>query len=215
MLPDLVRRGREPLVGITAHEATITLRIAARGADAAACEGSIAPTEALIRGCLGGIVFGTEDDELEDAVLATLAAADATLATVEIGSLGQVAGLLAAAAARGPAGRFLGGVVLPEMAAETSVTELATRRRAESGASYGLAVGPVVPAAGSDGKGGAGVTMVELVLVGPDSVTRREHRLGGAGSVRLARAAKTAIDLVRGAAGASSAAESKSRGAAR
>ena len=215
MLPDLVRRGREPLVGITAHEATITLRIAARGADAAACEGSIAPTEALIRGCLGGIVCGTEDVELEDAVLATLAAADATLATVEIGSLGQVAGLLAAAAARGPAGRFLGGVVLPEMAAGTSVTELATRRRAESGASYGLAVGPVVPAAGSDGKGGSGVTMVELVLVGPDSVTRREHRLGGAGSVRLARATKTAIDLVRGAAGAPLAAESKSRGAAR
>ena len=59
------------------------------------------------------------------------------------------------------------------------------------------------------------MTMVELVLVGPDSVTRREHRLGGAGSVRLARATKTAIDLVRGAAGAPSAAEDKSRGAAR
>ena len=73
MLPDLVRRGREPLVGITAHEATITLRIAARGRDAADCERSIAPTEAVIRECLGGIVYGTEDDEVEDAALAALA----------------------------------------------------------------------------------------------------------------------------------------------
>ena len=215
MLPDLVRRGREPLVGITAHEATITLRIAARGADGAGCEEAIAPTEALIRECLGGIVFGTEDDEIEDAALAALATADATLATVEIGSVGQVAGLLAAAAARGPTGRFLGGVVLPGIAAGASVSELATRRRVESGASYGLAIGPVVPVPGADGEGSAGVKMVELVLAGADSLERREHRLGGAGSVRLARAAKTAIDLVRTAVSAPSAGEDKPRGAVR
>jgi nicotinamide-nucleotide amidase len=197
MLPDLVRRGREPLVGITAHEATITLRIAARGRDAADCERSIAPTEAVIRECLGGIVYGTEDDEIEDAALAALATAGATLATVEIGSLGQIAGLLAAAAARGPEGRFCGGVVLPAIAAGTTVTELAQQQRADSGATHALAVGPIVPVAEAIGESGGGVTMVEIVLAGPDGITRLEHRLGGAGSVRLARASKTAIDLVR------------------
>lgn len=197
MLPDLVRRGREPLVGITAHEATITLRIAARGRDAADCERSIAPTEAVIRECLGGIVYGTEDDEVEDAALAALATAGATLASVEIGSLGQIAGLLAAAAARGPEGRFRGGVVLPGIAAGTTVTELARQRRADSGATHALAVGPIVPVAEAIGESGGGVTMVEIVLAGPDGITRREHRLGGAGTVRLARASKTAIDLVR------------------
>ena len=197
MLPDLVRRGREPLVGITAHEATITLRIAARGRDAAACEAAIAPTEAVIRECLGGIVYGTEDDEVEDATLAALAPAGATLATVEIGSLGQVAGLLAAAAARGPAGRYLGGVVLPGVAAGTSIAELAERRRAESGATHALAIGPIVPVGESNGGNAAGVTMVEIVLAGPEGVLRREHRLGGAGTVRLARASKAAMDLVR------------------
>lgn len=193
MLPDLVRRGREPLVGITAHEATITLRIAARGADAAACAEAIAPVERVIRECLGEIVFGTEDDEIEDAALVALAGADATVATVEIGSLGQVAGLLAAAAARGPAGRFLGGVVLPGTVAATSVADLADRRRAESGASHGLAIGPLV----RDDSGGTRAETVEIVLVGPRGVTRHDHRVGGAGSVRLARVAKTAIDLVR------------------
>jgi nicotinamide-nucleotide amidase len=197
MLPDLVRRGREPLVGITAHEATITLRIAARGRDLAACEAAIAPTEAVIRECLGGIVYGTEDDEVEDAALAALATAGATLATVEVGSLGQIAGLLAAAAARGPEGRFRGGVVLPAIAAGITVTELARQRRADSGATHALAIGPIVPVAEAIGESVGGVTMVEIVLAGPDGITRREHRLGGAGTVRLARASKTAIDLVR------------------
>ncbi|MFM7522144.1 MAG: competence/damage-inducible protein A, partial [Planctomycetota bacterium] len=83
LLPDLVARGRDPLVGITAHAATITLRIAARGADEAACRARIAPTERIIRECLGGLVFGVEDDEVEDAALAALAEAGGALVTVE------------------------------------------------------------------------------------------------------------------------------------
>ncbi len=37
MLPDLIRRGRQPSVGITVHAATITLRITAMGATAEEC----------------------------------------------------------------------------------------------------------------------------------------------------------------------------------
>jgi len=83
MLPDLVRRGRDPLVGITAHEATITLRIAARGRGAEECNAKIAATEQLIRDCLGKLVYGVEDDELEDAALAAVAAAGGRLAIGE------------------------------------------------------------------------------------------------------------------------------------
>ena len=99
MLPDLIRRGRDPLVGITAHEATITLRITARGRDERECLAKMAPTEETIRGCLGSLAYGTDDDEVEDAVLRAVAAAGRTLATVEIGTVGRVAALLARAQA--------------------------------------------------------------------------------------------------------------------
>lgn len=191
MLPDLVRRGREPLVGITAHEATITLRIAARGADAGACAAAIAPTEQVIRECLGPLVFGVEDEEIEDAALAALVTGGRTLATTEEGTHGRVALLLAEAATRSGGGAFLGGVVLrPGLQASADVTALAERRRAESGADVALAVGACT--AGKDGVG-----HVPMALAAADGTRRIVHRLGGAGDVRLARAAKTAIDLVR------------------
>ena len=195
MLPDIVRRGREPLVGITAHEATITLRIAARGADEAACQAASAPTEDLIRRCLGSIVFGTEDDELEDAALAIAKRAGATLATVELATQGRVANLLVEAAARAGNGVFVGGRVL-HSAPGAEVVSLATALRAESAASHALAIGPV------DRDPVDGVDSVEMALAGPEGTERVRHRLGGAGGVRLARAAKSAIDLVRRSIGA-------------
>jgi nicotinamide-nucleotide amidase len=195
MLPDIVRRGRDPLVGITAHEATITLRIAARGADEAACQAASAPTEDLIRRCLGSLVFGTEDDELEDAALAIAQRAGATLATVEVGTQGRVANLLVEAAARAGNGVFVGGRVL-HGAPAAGVVNLAAALRAETAATHALAIGPV------DRDPGDGVDSVEIALAGPEGIERIRHRLGGAGGVRLARAAKAAIDLVRRSIGA-------------
>ncbi len=188
LLPDLIRRGRDPLVGITAHEATITLRIAARGRDEAACRAKIEPTERLIRAALGDLVYGVEDDEIEDAALAAVVRAGATLATAEIATRGQVAAFLAEAAARRQGAGSRGSLVLPP-ADGSPAAELAARARREAGASHGLGIGPIRDA--------GGVEVVEVALAGPAGTTVSEHRLGGAGTVRLARAAKTALDLVR------------------
>ena len=190
MLPDLIQRGRDPLVGITAHEATITLRIAARGRDEAACRAKIAPTEALIRDCLGALVYGVEDDEIEDAAVAAVAAAGATLATVEIATQGQVATMLAQATARGRAGVVRGGIVLPGSGDGRSAAELADWARRQFQATHGLAVGPVHPEAD-------GTETVEIALIGPGGARTISHRLGGGGTLKLSRGAKTAIDLVR------------------
>lgn len=188
MLPDLIRRGRDPLVGITAHEATITLRIVARGADEAACLAKIAPTEALIRDALGDLVYGVEDDEIEDAALAAIVRTGSTLATAEIATCGQIAALFAAAEARGRRAGLRRGLVLPESDAAAALP-LAERVRQETGATHGLGVGPIRVI--------DSVELIEIGLVGPEGVQLLEHRLGGAGTVRMSRAAKTAIDLVR------------------
>ncbi|MDA0660413.1 MAG: CinA family nicotinamide mononucleotide deamidase-related protein [Planctomycetota bacterium] len=111
ILPDLIRRGREPSVGITVHRATITLRITARGSSPADCQKQIAPTEKIIRECLGDLVFGQDDDELEDVVIRRLLDRNKTLTTVECGTSGRLAWWLTRADAEKKA--YVGGIVLP------------------------------------------------------------------------------------------------------
>lgn len=91
MLPDLIRRGREPRVGITVSDATITLRITATGKDESACFAAIEPTVATIRESLGDLVFGEEDDELEDAVAGLLAQHGLTIGVADWATEGLVA----------------------------------------------------------------------------------------------------------------------------
>ena len=72
MLPDLIRRGRIPRVGITASKTTIILRITAEGATDEECFAAVEPTVATIRQCLGELVFGEDEIELEDVVVRLL-----------------------------------------------------------------------------------------------------------------------------------------------
>lgn len=95
MLPDMIRRGRTPSVGITVSGATITLRITAQGKDEEECRVAVGPTEATIRQCLGDLVFGEEDDELHDVVHRELQRAGKRLVVVERGTHGLIAGWFA------------------------------------------------------------------------------------------------------------------------
>ena len=96
MLGELTARGRDPEIGITAHEATITLRILATGDSEAECQSPRSPTpRAEIRRRLGHYVFSEGNDSLEQVVLKLLADSDATLATVEAGTRGLLASGLA------------------------------------------------------------------------------------------------------------------------
>jgi nicotinamide-nucleotide amidase len=110
-LGDLTARKRDPEVGITVHEATITLRITTHGNSAEECENKIAATKKIIHGRMGSLVFGEEDEELEHIVIRLLKEKGFTLATAESGTGGLLAHWLTETEKFQQ--NYLGGVVAP------------------------------------------------------------------------------------------------------
>jgi nicotinamide-nucleotide amidase len=205
MLPDLIRRGRSPTVGITVSDATITLRITAEGESEDECEALIEPTVATINKCLGPLVFGAEEDELQHAVVRMLAAKELTVSTIEWGPGGLLANWLSEV---DPYGRtFRGGSIvrsddaLRAMAGDvrgalepSEVTRLvadATRNtRQRFGTDIALGVGPF-PAVD------APAPAVSLVLDTDVEVLTRQVTFAGHPQILKVRCAKQALDLVR------------------
>jgi nicotinamide-nucleotide amidase len=135
MLPDLIRRGREPSVGITVHEGTITLRITASAPTGPECYEQMESTLETIHSCLGGLVFGYDDDELEHAVARLLAHTGMTLAVCEWGTTGIVTRWLGdVSAARAS---FLGGVTIGSATVASRAWGIPAELLAEHGAHSG------------------------------------------------------------------------------
>ena len=192
MLPDLIRRGREPRVGITVSRATITLRITATGPTPDACQQMIKPTEATIRQCLGELIFGEDEDELQDAVVRLLSARGQTLATVEFGSGGLMAHWLSEA---DPSRRvFRGGWILPDPEnTAAAVSQLAEQCCRQFCSRWALAVGPF-PASDA---GGGPPGELHLALAGPDGTTTKTTSFAGHPDLLKHRSVKLALDLLR------------------
>ena len=132
LMPDLIRRGRIPRVGINASRATIILRIVAEGDSEEHCRAQIEPTVAEIHKHLGKLVYGEGDDELQDVVLRLLGQRGQTLASAEIATAGLVAQWLAKAGGGG--GRYRGGLVAADEAAMTRSLPLGSGPRPRTAA---------------------------------------------------------------------------------
>jgi nicotinamide-nucleotide amidase len=215
MLPDLIRRGRVPSVGITVHEATITLRITAAGRDEAECFAAMEPTAATIYECLGELVFGEEDDELQHAVVRLLQRRDLKLAVTEWGTGGLVARWLAENS--GAEDYFAGGTLVtnnitavkwletdPEVRAAETFTQddaalsrttalLAEAARKRFNADIGLAIGRA-PAIDPNS---AEPQKISLALADRDGTMVRQTPYAGHSAILVPRAAKQALNLLR------------------
>jgi nicotinamide-nucleotide amidase len=210
-LPDLIRRGRVPTVGITVSAATITLRITTQGASDEECRALAEPTVATIYDCLGEVVFGEEDDELEDAVLRLLRQHGLTLATAEWGTGGLLADRLHDAG-NNEDENYLGGLVVPNqaslvrllrvdpalIAAHTPVSgevveAMARGCREQSGADLALAVSQFPAAIKKDQT----PQRLFLSLATDKEVITRSVPHFGSPDILKARAAKQALNLVR------------------
>jgi nicotinamide-nucleotide amidase len=184
MLPDVIARNRYPLVGITVHQATITLRITAEGPTTEAARAAMEPTIQTIRSCLGDLIFGEEDEELADAVVKLLRAQDKTVCVSEWGTDGLLVRWLAET---GASDVFLLGTVHSGTSGwrEDSLPRL-------TGALV-LAVGPR-PVADSPTTAPGNI---QVLIQDGHRLVRQEYPYAGHPEILRPRAAKQALNLLR------------------
>ena len=199
MLPDLIRRGRRPSVGITVHKATITLRVTTDGDSHEQAFNDMQPTIDTIHEKLGSLIYGDEDDELEHAVARLLQAKNWLLATSECGTCGLIADWLGTL----PNSHlfFRGGTVLTpispgwkdDCASEEAVRQMAIKARSEFDADFGLAVGKF-PNSNVDGEK---YQQFYLGLAHADGVEIVPRTFAGHPDILRERSGKQALDLLR------------------
>jgi nicotinamide-nucleotide amidase len=212
LLGDLTARGREPEVGITAHEATITLRISAHGRTAQECDARITEAAGRARTLLGHYVYGVEDEELEHIVVQQLRVQGLTLASVESGTGGLMSHRLLSVA--GSEDCYAGGLILPTQVSqqrelglpdelfathgavcEEVATELAAACRERFAADFALCITTDRDGDTADSADGPAAAIVALASAEGVS-TQQVQRLVNP-HIHRSRTVKSALNLLR------------------
>jgi nicotinamide-nucleotide amidase len=218
---DLMRRDRNPLVGITASGAQLTWRIRYEGPESpAAANAALDATESLIRAALGPHIFARGDISLAKAILDHLAAEGRTLGAVESctgGLLGQLF-----TAEPGSSAVFTGGLVTYSNALKTALAGVPAATIETHGAvsretAIAMAIGgldrlgvddclAITGIAGPDGGSDAkpvGTVWIALTRRGSPgasspapTVTARRFRIPGSREDVRLRAARTAMAML-------------------
>jgi len=151
-----------PTVGLAAHSGIVDVRIAAKAKTEEEADRKIAEVETQIRERLGRLVFGIDEDTLEDAALRAASNRTWNLVAVESGLGGALMRRLANARETN-----LLGVESPKLAeGELSASLQEARENHDAQAALGVAVFPEKRS-------------VELTLITPDGTTERQLSFGG------------------------------------
>jgi nicotinamide-nucleotide amidase len=211
---DLTARGRQPEVGITAHDATISFRVLAEGPTEDDARRAIEPTLTEIQKRFGHLILGEGSDDLPEAVFAQLRRTGATLATAESCTGGLIAHLVTTVP--GVSAHYPGGVVSYANEAKTELlgvdagliaahgavsaevaAAMAAGVRARLKADLGLSVTGVAGPDGGTPEKPVGLVFVGLATASGVSTRRLDIGPEQPRSVVQTRAAKHALNWVR------------------
>lgn len=212
MLGEFTKRGRHPEVGITVSEATISLRVTAKAGSTDEARSLIDPDIIKIREILGPLVFGEEDEQLQNVVGRLLLNLNVTLSTAESCTGGMLGEWLTQLP--GISSVYMGGVVSYANEAKKDLLGVSQEILDQHGAvseecAAAMALGcqkrfhtdlavSITGIAGPDG--GTPEKPVGLVYVGlahADGVKVRSFQWGADRESNRIRATKMALNMVR------------------
>jgi len=183
-LPDLIQRGRQPRVGITVHQATISLRITAQGKDAAQCLTQIEETVQQIHQQVGDLVFGEGEDELQDTVVQSLRERGETLSVVESSTSGLLANWLGMADPSREV--FQQARIVAPSTDDQSMVDIANALHVESSSTYVIKLSNFQPEG-----------TYELYVITPKGTIKTTSQIAGHPEIWAPRMAKQGLDLLR------------------
>jgi nicotinamide-nucleotide amidase len=210
-LQDIMKQDN-PVVGLSAKETGVDIRIVARGRSSEAVQAAVDRTEAEIRGRLTDAVYGVDHQEMEEVVGALLKQRRLTISLAESCTGGMIGSRITNIA--GSSEYFERGVVVYSNASKTELLgvpqDLIERHGAvsrEVGAAMaqgirtaartdiGLSVtGIAGPGGGTEEKP---VGLVYVALASSGGVKVDEHRFSGNRDQVRVKASQTALDMVR------------------
>lgn len=211
---DLTARGRNPEVGITVHDATISFRIVASGRTLEEANDAMAPTLAAIHQRFAPLILGEGDDDMPEALFVQLARTGTTLATAESCTGGLIAHKITSIS--GVSDHYPGGVVSyaneakiellgidPELiqkhgAVSTQVAEaMAQAIRVRLKADIGLSVTGIAGPTGGSAEKPIGLVFLGLATANEVATRRLEIGPEQPRAVIQSRSAKHALNWVR------------------
>ncbi|MEM7456731.1 MAG: CinA family nicotinamide mononucleotide deamidase-related protein [Planctomycetota bacterium] len=197
MLPDMMRRDREPRVGITASKATISFRISARGSNREECLELMHPTIQEIRETMGEVVFGENDETLHGVVQRQLKDSGLTIAVADFHFGGHSVHLLQSE----DDSSVVAGHLLVEEPVQSwvdatgsshTLADAAIKAMHQFNSNIGIAIGPLAP---NESNPLTGTYHVALHHAGNNRLKKMTH--AGHSSMRDIRSAKHVLNFLR------------------
>ncbi len=198
LLAGLTQRGRQPRVGITASQATISLRVTATGKDETDCQSQIGPTLTLIKQRLGDLVFGENDVTLQEIVVEQLARHGQTIAIIDFGFGGATSQSISSSKL-GPT-VHAGTIVLPahklnDWLGSDQIPDVviasAQKIRTEFNADIGIAIAEPIPASNTHS------TKFDIAISDNQQIGKYTLSHGGHSGLRESRTTKLILNQLR------------------